>query len=77
MSAAHRQPVEMDRVYPDWTREATVLRDGLRVLRPEILFSVVGLCEAIARKRSEFCHTPLRVLPEDFLCALAGHDFTP
>ena len=74
-NAAHTQPAERDRVHAEWTTEALQLRDEVRAQNITLCLGVAMLAEKIARARSEWCgNFPVRVLPEDMRCALAGFE---
>lgn len=76
-NAAHTQPVEKDRVHPEWTPEATEMRNGIAPDATMLRWGVVSLAEKLARVRSEHCGAfPVRVLPEDMICALTGYGVT-
>lgn len=76
-NAAHTQPVERDRVHPEWTAEATEMRNGIAQDATMLRWGVVSLAEKLARVRSEHCgNFPVRVLPEDVALALTGYGVT-
>ena len=75
--AAHTQPAERDRVHPEWTPEATQMRNGIAPDATMLRWGVVSLAEKLARVRSEHCgNFPIQVMAEDMRCALAGYEVT-
>jgi hypothetical protein len=76
-NATHTQPAERDRVHPQWTPEATALRNGIAPDCTMLRWGVVSLAEKLARVRSEHCGAfPVQVLPEDVGLALTGYGVT-
>ena len=72
-NTAHTQPAERDRVHAEWTPEATALLNEVSDADYR-RFKVRGLSESLAKVRATWCGGfPLRVLPEDVRCALAGY----